>query len=273
MATLVNRVRSVRTGALLAATLMAVTLAGCGTTSSTGDGRPSQPLVSSSTTPSTSAPTTAQVPAPGARCLRPTDHADVVRFGPDATLGGFLLGHGGRFVVLVHQSDGDACQMLPLARLLAAAGFRPLAFDVAGSESSGNASTDHHLLADDVLAAVKLCRSRRPSSMQLVGASMGGYGVLAAALVARPRVDAVVSLSAPNAWDDPQGALLDISHLATPVQLWDSALDTGFVEAARLFAREDPAAQLHIVPGSAHGVELLPKAFPAIRAFLDAHLR
>lgn len=197
----------------------------------------------------------------------------MVYFGPRAGLGGYLLGSGHRYVVLAHQLDGDSCQMLPLARRLAAAGFRAFAFDDAGVGSSRPGPLDGYQLSDDVLAAVAWARTHDATSVSLVGASMGGYGVLDAALRARPAVDAVVSLSGPSAWDDPRGRLLDISGLVVPTQLWASRQDPGFGEAARRFARQDGAAELHLEPGAAHGVDLVPAAFSRISGFLDAHFR
>lgn len=254
----------------------AVVLAACtasgpasdpGATSPTGRhaGGPTTP------TPPTSQPTTpVAVPRGGADCLRPGDAARSVRFGPGRRLGGYLIGSGDRYVVLAHQSMGDSCQMLPLARALASAGFHALAFDFHGTESSALANTDG-ILAGDVLSALGFCRSLDARSVSLVGASMGGYAVLNAALLARPPVSAVVSLSAPAQWDDPRGRTLDLAPLHTPTQLWAARYDTSFADAARTLARSQPDAQLVIEPGYGHGVELVPAGIRRIVAFLDAH--
>lgn len=222
-------------------------------------------------TPPTSQPTTpVAVPRGGADCLRPGDGARSVRFGPGRSLGGYLIGSGDRYVVLAHQSMGDSCQMLPLARSLASAGFHALAFDFHGTESSAPADTDG-ILAGDVLSALQFCRSLDARSVSLVGASMGGYAVLNAALLARPPVSAVVSLSAPAQWDDPRGRTLDLAPLHTPTQLWAARYDTSFADAARTLAHSQPDAQLVIEPGYGHGVELVPAGIRRIVAFLDAH--
>ncbi len=193
-----------------------------------------------------------------------------MRFGPHSKLGGYLVGSGDRYVVLAHQSSGDSCQLLPLARGLASAGFHALAFDFPGIESSSRASGGP-ILAVAVLSAVRYCRAQHARSISLVGASMGGYAVLNAALLADPPVSAVVSLSAPGTWDDPQGKPLDISGLDTPTELWAALFDTTFADAARVLARQRPSAELIIVAGYGHGVELVPKALPRIVTFLDSH--
>jgi len=196
-----------------------------------------------------------------------------VHFGPGRGLGGYVLGTGHRYVVLAHQLGGDSCQMLPLARRLATAGFRPLAFDSAGVGSSAPGALDGHQVADDALAALTWARAHGVGSVALVGASKGGYGVLDAGTRAQPPVDAVVSLSAPSAWDDPTGKPLDISEMTSPTQLWAARQDPAAFEAVRGFGRQDNAAEVHVEPGAAHGVELVPAAFALIKAFLNAHLR
>ncbi len=244
---------------------LAIVLTGCSSTDS-GQPAPTSPTVARESTSTTPAP----VPRPGADCLRAADEAQQVRFGPHSGLGGYLVGSGDRYVVLAHQSAGDSCQMLPLARGLAAAGYHALAFDFPGTESSSQASGGR-ILAASVLSAVDLCRARHARSVSLVGASMGGYAVLNAALLADPPVSDVVSLSAPNAWDDPDGKPLDISALETPAQLWAARYDTSFADAARVFGRQLPSAQLIVAAGYGHGVELVPSALKRIVAFLDAH--
>lgn len=194
-------------------------------------------------------------------CLTPRDAAQLVHFGPGHARTGYVLGTGVRYVVLAHQSSGDACQMLPLARGLAAAGYRPLAFDF----------TAETTVTDGVLEAVRYCRSRHAASLALVGASMGGYAVLSAALLATPPVEAVVSLSAPAVWDDPEGDPVDIASLDVPVQLWAARYDSSLATDAKRLAHAQPASQLFIEPGSGHGVQLVPQALPRIVTFLNAH--
>ena len=257
---------------LVVAALACALVAGCGGSGSADRSADSPPAE----TPSTGAPRTpprTTPPQAGKYCLQPRDHGRNVRFGPHEELGGFATGPGHDYVVLLHQSDGDACQMLPIARMLARAGYRSLAFDSSGRGASGAARYDHRTLADDVTDAVRFARGQGATSVSLVGTSMGGYGVLAAALTITPPVNAVVSLSAPDVWDDPSGKALDISALTVPTQLWAARLDSGFAEAAKRFASQDPDAALFLRPGSDHGVDLFPAAFPTIRPFLAAHTR
>lgn len=251
-----------RSLALLAALVVGLGACGVGGTAE----RHTPPTQRSSGVPPVGDP----VPRAGAGCLRPSDHARVVRFGPSHRLGGYLVGRGRHYVVLAYQSDGDTCQMLPIARLLAGAGYRALAFDFSGRGSSALASSNR-LLVDDLSAAVAFARRAGASSVSLLGTSMGAYGALDAGLRVHPPVAAVVSVSAPAAWDDPSGVPLDIRDLTVPTQLWAARYDFSFSDAARRFARLDPEATLSIEPGDAHGVALVPSVFARIRAFLDRH--
>lgn len=259
----------------IAAAAASTVLAACGSGDSgepaaVRHSTPTQHAHPSPTAPTSPTASATTPPEPGADCLRPADSARAVHFGTEGRLGGYLMGSGDRYVVLAHQSLGDSCQLLPLARGLASAGYAALAFDFPGTDSSAKARSNR-LLALSVLDAVRYCRAHSATSVSLVGASMGGYAVLNAALLAKPPVDAVVSLSAPDVWDDPDGKPLDISALRTPTQLWAARYDTSFAEAAHQLSREQPAAELIIEPGVSHGVQLVPDALRRVVAFLDTH--
>jgi len=218
-------------------------------------------------------PTTeAGPPRAGDACLRPADDASQVRFGPSAAIRGFLLGTGDRWVVLGHQSDGSSCQMLPLARQLAPSGYRVLALDFSGHGSSLPAKARQRVLADDLIDAVAYARAHGARSVALVGASMGGYASLGAALRLGDDVQAVVSLSAPSLYSD-GGDTVNIRGLATPTLLYVGRDDISFVYPNRAFARQDPGAELHVLPTSSHGVNLVDAAvLRGIEEFLAQQL-
>ncbi len=103
---------------------------------------------------------------------------------------GVVLAHGGRFA---KESWGE------LARVLAGAGFRVLAFDFRGQgESRGGATagqpTDGRRL--DVVAAVGFLRRSGATSVSVVGASMGGDYAAEAAEEAPDLMERLVLLAA-----------------------------------------------------------------------------
>ncbi|MGH3504702.1 MAG: alpha/beta hydrolase [Nocardioidaceae bacterium] len=254
----------------------ALVASGCGNGSSAQGEEPTEtpsvsvPFVTSQPGPTHTAPN--PVPKPGADCLEPSDHARRVRFGPKDALGGYVLGSGHRYVVLSHQSGGDSCQMLPLARRLSHAGFRVVAFDFNGTMSSRMLSVGDtsHTLADDLLAAVRYARHHGARSLALVGCSMGGFVTLDAATRLHRPADAVISLSAPSSWDDPAWKPRELRALGSTVQLYAGRKDVTFTTAARKLAKAAPNAELHIVKGAGHGVELVPALFPRLVRFLDS---
>ncbi len=198
-----------------------------------------------------------------------------MRFGPDDTLGGYLLGVGSSYVVLAHQSDGNSCQMLPLARRLAGAGYRVLAFDFPGVGASQLTSPSHPY-SEDVTAAVEAVRDGHPNRIALVGASVGGYAALGAVTAERlpaHAVQAVVALSAPREYPD-GGRRVDVSHLSTPLRLVVGRDDVEFFRANEALASQDGDAELQVINSYDHGVDLVDRhVFRGIDRFLQEHLR
>ena len=206
-------------------------------------------------------------------CVLPSDRATVVRFrATDGTrLAGALLGRGPVGIVLAHQLGGDLCQWLPFARTLRAAGFRALAFDFRGYGSSAPVAPNVHL-DRDVAGAVAGLRRRGVRKVFLIGASMGGTGVLGAAATVRPRVDAVVDLSGPARFGGVD-ALAAVRRLSSPALFVAARGDLGFVDATRALygAARSREKRLVIRPGGAHGVGLLEEA--EVRRLILAFVR
>jgi fermentation-respiration switch protein FrsA (DUF1100 family) len=99
-----------------------------------------------------------------------------------ATLRGwFILGRtGGGAVVLVHGVGSNRLSMVARARLLNAAGFSVLLFDLqAHGESSGSRITFGHREALDLRSAVDYLRQRLPGErVGVIGTSLGGAAAL-----------------------------------------------------------------------------------------------
>ncbi|MFJ4847675.1 MULTISPECIES: alpha/beta hydrolase family protein [unclassified Streptomyces] len=159
----------------------------------------------------------------------------------------WLGGKGAAAVLLMHQSDGDLCQWMPQAELLAGDGYRVLVVDSNGSE------------VPEVVAGVALLRAKGARHVLLMGASKGGTGVLAGAVEVNPPVDAVVSLSAPEYYGVTDAASA-VPRLTAPVLYMAAAGDTEFAEAGKALHKattKAPENRLEIVGGPMHGVGML----------------
>jgi pimeloyl-ACP methyl ester carboxylesterase len=186
-----------------------------------------------------------------------------------ARLGGAVVGRGATGVVFAHQVAGDRCQWLPFAQELARLGYRSLVFDMRGyGASTGVANVNPHL---DVVAAAGELRRRGARRIVLVGASMGGTGVVAAAPSIRPSVAGVVELSAPTGFGGVD-ALAAARRLTRPALFVAGRDDGDFARASRALHRAAATRdkQLVIAATSWHGVDLvsLPRVKRVVLDFL-----
>ena len=167
------------------------------------------------------------------------------------------LGEGEVGVVLLHQNDGRACAWVPVAEELVAEGY---AVRVPVMEPG-------HWPQPLIASAVEHLRGEGAGRVAVVGASMGGtYAIVGAAESATPP-DLVVSVSGPGFYRgvDPVEA---VGQLDRPVLLLAAEDDGALADAAREIAGAAPEADLEILPGSAHGIDLLeedPAAFELVR--------
>lgn len=221
------------------------------------------------------------LPEVGATCLESSDRARrvIIPTSAGAKLTAALLGQGRHGVVLVHQSDGDVCQWLPYARELVRDGYFVLDLDLTTSGSVQYEGVQQpNPLGLSVSAAAGYLRKQGAGKVVLVGASMGGTASLAAAAITRPRVDAVVSLSAPAEYAGID-ARTAAGLLRVPVLYGAAADDSDFADDSRLLhAATKSQKSLHIVPGFMHGVALVaqdgdPTIRRAVGAFINAQMR
>ena len=184
-----------------------------------------------------------------------------------ARLRGSVLGRGTTGVVFAHQVAGDRCQWLDFAREVASKGYRALVFDMRGygaSSGSANIRPDR-----DVAAAAAELRRRGAKKVILVGASMGGTGVVVAAPGIRPAVSGVVDLSGPVGFGG-VNALPAVRKLRRPALFVAGRDDGDFATATRTLYRAAATKdkKLVIAPTSWHGVDLV--SLPAVkRVVLD----
>ena len=175
----------------------------------------------------------------------------------------FTTGTGSTALVLAHQAESDVCQWVPKALEFAQAGYRVVAVNSAGSDVA------------ELTAAAKYIRAKGATKVLLVGASKGGTAVLSAAGSITPAVDAVVSLSAPQAYSDMDASSV-VPKLTMPVFYMASDLDGSFADSARELSKattKAKAKELYIVDGSNHGVSMLndDANYAKVTAFLKKY--
>lgn len=248
--------------------LVAVLAAGCGAESSPAAPPVADASATETQSPSPSGTATVAPTAAGDGCLVAEDDAEQVRFGPSRRLAGFFLGEGSRYVVLAHQSGADSCQMLAIGRGLTSGGYQVLAFDFSGAGASEPPSEGTAQVSEDLAEAVDLVRQRGAESVAVLGASMGGFAALVAGSSSDPPLDAVVALSAPDRFGEQ--AVPALEGFPSPLQVYVGRDDAGFVEPSQSFAAQVPAAELFVLPGPGHGVDLVDDAvFSRITEFFD----
>jgi alpha-beta hydrolase superfamily lysophospholipase len=187
-------------------------------------------------------------------------------------LAGHRFGRGKTAVVFAHEARGGACQWIPYARALGKRGYLTIAFDFRGY---GRSQTPKRgawsRLPADVIAAAKLSRSLGAKKVVVVGASMGGTNVVAAAANARTVIDGVISVSAPTSYGRTD-ALAAARRLQLPVLYLVGEGDEGFVEHARVLYAATSSAdkRLEILASPQHGVFLA--AEPAGRSLIEAFI-
>lgn len=229
---------------------------------------PSPPATAASQSAS-SAPATGVHPT----CVEPAEQADVFRFrnSAGARLVGVMLGEGRTGIVLGHQLHGDLCEWMPTARDLADRGYRVLAIDFGGFGESESAD-DRRTLREDILAATTQLRRAGSDRVVLIGSSMGGTAVVAAAPDAKVRVSAVVSLSGPAQFAG-LDAVAAARKLTAPAYFAAGDFDGSFPDSAREMYRAAGSRikELKIYPVANHGTRLIndPERLADLLEFLD----
>jgi dienelactone hydrolase len=238
----------------LPAAAVVLLLAGCaggGNAARSGAGTPTGTAAASASPPDSDA----------AGCNGAAAGGQPVKFGPAgaANLVGIVFGTGRTGLVFAHQNRADRCQWAAYARESAAAGYRAMTFDLPGfGDSPAGLSADAA-----VAQAVAFLRGQGVQAVVLIGASMGGTAVLAAAPRITPPVAGVISLSAPVFFQGMDAAAA-VKELAVPVLYAACQNDDGYGDdASTLLGATAPGhpRKLLVVPGcSSHGVRLADPA-------------
>ena len=214
------------------------------------------------------AATGAQTRAVDDPCIEPGETAVHLRASDGARIYGVHVGNGPNGVVLAHQFLSDHCEFMPFARELAARGYRVLVIDHRGNGASSGGGPSR--LDLDVAAAVGRLRADGATKVKLIGASMGGTAVLAAAARIRP-VQGVLSLSGARRFRG-LDALRAVRRSRVPVRFLATNGDVSFRIDARALMRASAARDKAVViyGGSLHGSLLLriPRAKRYVLSFL-----
>jgi pimeloyl-ACP methyl ester carboxylesterase len=235
---------------LLVAAALTLGLAGCGGSAVTS-------ATVSSAAVATSSPAVAPLDAVTAgQFCGGDDESPIIHFRGRGTvrLAGVVLGHGTTAVLFAHQIDGDFCQWLAFAHTVARSGTSALVFSFRDMlPSTGTDDAQGFGYPADLVAAAAELRRRGARRIVLVGASIGASAAIEAAR--RIRAEAVVALSPPASLGDIDAAQA-VAKDTMPI-LIVAARDDIAGDARQIARRAGPNAKLVIVPGSAHGVELL----------------
>jgi dienelactone hydrolase len=204
------------------------------------------------------------------------DAADGVR------LTGTVFGEGPVGVVLAHMGRGGDTQadFYPLARALAGRGYVALTYNRRGvcdasRRRCSDGSDDYERSWKDVVGAAGFVRSRGATTVVLIGASIGAMASLYAAVSHRIAPAALIEIGGVNHASGYDFSREQLRGLAAPKLFISSADDIyGGAEAAREWhgwARGPN--QLEILPGAAHGTDMLRQGEPTARPLTRLVLR
>lgn len=164
-----------------------------------------------------------------------------------------LYGQGTQGVVLAHGAIFNKQSWAPLARRIAALGFRVLAIDFRGYGKS-RAGSDGSALDQDVIAAVRWMHVEGVKSVSVVGGSMGGGAAGKAATEVKPgEIDKLILLS-PMPIEHPD-------QLKANSILYIASRNEGLASTVRQqYAQAPQPKQLVLLDGSAHAQNIFATA-------------
>lgn len=175
-------------------------------------------------------------------------------FGPRSSLTG---------IVLVHMLPSDQSAWYQTAASLGSQGYLVLTFDLRGYCPGGDAGCsegekDVDAAATDVKAAVDELRSRGVSTIGIAGASAGGTAALIVASLEGAGIEAVVTLSAPQAIQG-LAAGPDVLQTVSAAKLFiGSTGDPSAAQAAEAFYNASiQPKRFEVVTSDGHGTDLL----------------
>lgn len=247
---------------------VALTIAACsGSDDQSGDAPTTVPTTT--TTPETTTPETTTTPdsttsSPSTTATTPAEGEPVTFVTSDGvTLEGRRFGSGETGVVLAHMRPAEMDSWFGFAEVLADAGYSALAFNFRGyGESDGGGFA----VDIDTVAAIDFLESTGVGGVVVIGASMGGTGAVAAA--AERSMSGAITLSAPDVFEGTD-AVAAAATFAGPLLLMAAEDDQPYPEdAAAIAGAAAGGAQVAILPGRAHGTDLLEEHEAVVTTFI-----
>ena len=173
----------------------------------------------------------------------------------------------GPAIVIAHQSGQSRCDVVPVARWLRDNHYAAMVVDLRGD------------WIGILTAAIAAMRGRGSTSVQLLGASMGGCVAMVVASKVAPPVSSVVSLGGERRLSPEFDADAAVARSHVPLFIVTSEND-GFLSRAEADALIGESASTDkkslILPGSLHGLAMLDgpdgmRVRKAVLQFLAAH--
>jgi alpha/beta superfamily hydrolase len=189
------------------------------------------------------------------------------------TLSGTLYGRGTRAIILSNEGDNNAFAWIPMAEQLADLGYLVLGYAYRPEVATANGLPSQGL--SDLRAAVAFMHTRHVVGITLMGSSLGGLVSLKAATA--ERFDALVSISAPVAFEDVQLSDAELQRVTTPKLFVTSDQNDPYTsDTYHMFAVTPQPKEERIYPGRRHGLALFqgpsgPDLLSALRHFLQRY--
>ncbi len=198
----------------------------------------------------------APTPSPTATATPVTEEVSFVT-SDGVTLSGTLYGQGTRAIILSNQGDNDSFTWVPMAQQLASLGYLVLGYSYRPEVSTANGLPSQALM--DLHAAIAFLHTRHVTGITLMGSSLGGLISLKAATV--EHFDALVSISAPAAFEDVQLSDTELQRITTPKLFVTSDLNDPYTsDTYHMFAVTPQPKEERIYPGRRHGLALFQEA-------------
>jgi pimeloyl-ACP methyl ester carboxylesterase len=204
------------------------------------------------------------------------DAADGVR------LTGKVFGEGPVGVVLAHMGRGGDTQadFYPLARELAERGYLALTYNRRGvcdasARTCSQGSDDYASSWQDVVGAAEFVRSRGATTLVLIGASIGAMASLHAAVSHQVQPAALIEIGGVNhasGYDFSREQLRALDCAKLFVSSKDDVY-AGADAAREWYGWANEPKQLEILPGAAHGTDMLRRGEPTARPLLELVVR
>jgi dienelactone hydrolase len=189
------------------------------------------------------------------------------------TLSGTLYGRGMRAIILSNEGDNNAFAWIPMAQQLADLGYLVLGYAYRPDVATASGLPSQGL--SDLRASVAFMHTRHVVGITLMGSSLGGLVSLKAATA--ERFDALVSISAPVAFEDMQLGDAELRRITTPKLFVTSDQNDPYTsDTYHMFAVTPRPKEERIYPGRRHGLALFqgasgPDLLAALLKFLQRY--